>query len=192
MPKPREGAEARVPLVDENPLDPIVAEVFARFAVEDRSPIALYRALALVPAVLRGYGAMASGVRYETALESDLRELVILRIAQLTGSAYEWAHHRPLAAAVGISEQQLASLTAWEDSEDFDLRQKAALRLADEMHLLEVTDETFESVRGVLGEQRAVELVVISAFYEAVARIIQGLGIAVEDGYSDYLAPYSQ
>jgi alkylhydroperoxidase family enzyme len=32
-----------------------------------------------------------------------LRELAVLRLAQLVGSAYEWSHHRPMALHAGVT-----------------------------------------------------------------------------------------
>lgn len=181
------GVGPRIALVDEVPDDPVVAEVFARFALEDRAPIALYRALAHSPAVLRAYGTLATGLRYEASVDRDLRELVILRIALLMGSDYEWAHHRPMAVNSGLSEEHVACLHEWTTTGVFDERQRAALALADEVHLSAVTDHTFERVRGLLGDSHTVELLVVAAFYEAVARIVQGLGVEVEPAYLRFL-----
>lgn len=181
------GSGSRVNLVDDTSNDPIVAEVFTRFAMEDRAPIALYRALAHSPAILRAYGALASGLRNEATVARELRELVILRVAQLTGSEYEWAHHRFMAEAVGLRAEQVACLADWRVAKIYDERQRAALELVDEVHVAAVTDATFDGVRSLLGDTDAVELLVVAAFYEAVARITQGLGVEVEPTYLRYL-----
>lgn len=179
---------ARVALSASAPENPIVAEVFERFVTEDREPIALYRALAHAPAVLRGYAALAMTLRYEASVDQDLRELVILRIAHLTRSHYEWAHHCALAADAGLSEAQIRAVVDWESSDAFDARQRLVMRLAGEVHSYALTNVTFDQVQSAVGDERAVELVVLAAFYEAVARIVQGLGVDVEPEYAGYLA----
>jgi 4-carboxymuconolactone decarboxylase len=42
-----------------------------------------------------------------STLSARLRELVILRVAQRSGCAYEWAHHVTIAAKAGLSEAEI-------------------------------------------------------------------------------------
>jgi alkylhydroperoxidase family enzyme len=177
----------RVPLVPVEPEDPVVANVFAVFAREGREPVTLYRALACSPRMLRAYSGLAQGLRYEATTPRALRELVILRTAQLVRSRYEWAHHVPMALAAGVSERQLDELERWQESDAFDERERAALQLAEESHALAVDDETLAELRRVLDDAETIEIVLLAAFYEAVARLIQSLGLAVEDDHRQYL-----
>jgi alkylhydroperoxidase family enzyme len=96
---------ARVPL-GHGPVAGLTAAVFETFAREGHEPIDLYRALANSPGLLRAYATLARSLRYEAETPRPLRELVILRTAQLTGSPYEWAHHRPMAVAAGVAERK--------------------------------------------------------------------------------------
>ncbi len=174
---------ARVPLVPPDSDDPVVAEVFERFAREGREPIALYRALAHTPKLLRAYSGLAAALRYEAETPRALRELVILRTAQLTSSEYEWAHHRKMALAEGVPEGHLSELERWRGSDAFDERERAALRLAEEVHELKVSGETFDELRRLFSEGEAVELVMLASTYQAVARMLQALDLEVEPEY---------
>lgn len=64
-------------------------------------------------------------------LSRSLVELVNVRVSQINGcpSCLE-VHHRK-AAAAGVTEKQLATLSVWRDVELFDDREQAALRLAE-------------------------------------------------------------
>jgi AhpD family alkylhydroperoxidase len=174
---------ARVPLVPSEPDDPVVQEVFARFVEEGRDPIELYRALAHSPKLLRAYSGFATALRYEAETPRPLRELVILRSAQLTRSEYEWAHHRKMALATGVPKRQIEELERWRESGSFDERERAALRLAEEAHEIAVTEETLVELRRVFSDSEAVELVLLATFYQAVARVLQALGIEIEPEY---------
>lgn len=171
---------SRVPLVTLPPEDPALAEVFQRFAQEGREPIDLYRALAHAPPLLNGYAALARSLRYEAQTPRELRELMILRTAQLTGSAYEWAHHREMAASAGVEERKVSELASWRTSAAYDARERAALRCAEEVHELALSDEGFAELHAAFATSEVVELVLLAAFYEAVARVLQGLGVEVE------------
>jgi alkylhydroperoxidase family enzyme len=180
------GAVSRVPLIGPGAEDPVVAEVFRRFADEGREPIALYRALAHAPELLRAYSGLATALRYEAQTPRRLRELAILRIAQLTGSRYEWSHHVPMAGAAGVAEEQIAALAEWSGSEAFDARERALLRCADELHECQLSDDAFAELESCFSESELVELLLLLAFYEAVARVIAGLGIEVEPEYESH------
>lgn len=177
---------ARVPYVS-RPADPITEEVFELFDQEGRAPIALYQALANSPKLLRAYSTLAKGLRYEADTPRELREIVILRIGQLTKSEYEWAHHRKMAAAAGVPEEKVRELERWRKSELFDARERAALRCAEEVHDAALSDEAFRELSGVFTNAEAVEIVLLVAFYETVARVIQALGLEVEAEYRPYL-----
>jgi AhpD family alkylhydroperoxidase len=173
----------RVPLIPAQPADPRVAEAFSVFEREGRVPIDLHRALANAPAVLDGFVALGQALRHEAGTPRTLRELLILRIAQLTGSEYEWCHHVRMARAAGVPAEQVTSLAGWAASDVHDARQRAVLQLADEVHRIGVSEATFDALTRHFTIPQIVELVVCAAHYEAAARILQALHIEVEPGY---------
>ncbi|MEA2385713.1 MAG: hypothetical protein QOH72_5684 [Solirubrobacteraceae bacterium] len=177
----------RVPLVPPDDADEVVAAVFETFRAEGRDPIALYRALANAPKMLRAYSTLARGLRYEAESPRALRELSILRTAQLVHSEYEWSHHRGMAEAAGVRDEQVAALAAWRGSDAFDDRERAVLRATEEIHAIALSDDGFTEIEAALGREQAVEIVLLAGFYQAVARMIQALGLEVEPAYRDRL-----
>jgi AhpD family alkylhydroperoxidase len=175
-----------VPLVSDETADDVTRSVFAGFHREGREPIALYRALANAPTLLRAYSVLARSLRHDAVTDRRLRELVILRTAQLTSSPYEWAHHVPMATAAGVSDEQIEALRAWEASSVFDERERAVLRGAEAVHALAVDDETYEELERTLGETGALEIVLTAAFYQSVSRLIQALDLELEPEYRAY------
>jgi alkylhydroperoxidase family enzyme len=177
----------RLAPVGDAPEDPRVARIWERFGREGRPPIALYRALANAPHLLEPYSALAQALRHDAVTPRELRELCILRVAHLTGSGYEWSHHRKMAAAEGIGDAKVRDVVAWRDSTAFTDAERAALRLVDEAHAMEVTDETVAALGEHFEPAAVTELIVLASLYEAVARLIQALGIEVEEEYLPYL-----
>jgi AhpD family alkylhydroperoxidase len=176
----------RLPLLPGEPEDEVLGPVFDVFREEGRAPIALYRLLAHNPALLRSYSVLARSLRHDATTERSLRELVILRTAQLTGSEYEWAHHRAMAEKTGVAAAQIRELSRWEASNAFDERERAALRVAEEIHALAVTDDGFAGLRDQLGPAGAIEIALTAAFYQSVARVIQALGLELEPEYRPF------
>ena len=177
----------RLEMLSAQAADPITAEVFESFAREGREPIALYRVLAHSPQMLRAYAGLAQGLRYEAKTPRPLRELMILRTAQLTGSEYEWAHHRSMAAANEVSEEKVRALADWRSSALFEPSERAALRCVEEIHEVALSDDAFGELERAVGAPATVELVLLASFYEAVARMIQAFGLEVEPAYRPYL-----
>jgi alkylhydroperoxidase family enzyme len=182
----RGPALSRVPLVPINSDDEEIASVFRRFRDEGREPIALYRALANAPTLLRAYNGLATALRYQSSTPRALRELGILRIAKLTRSRYEWSHHVPMAQAAGVPAGQIASLENWRTSDEFDERERALLRAADEVHACSLSDEAFAELERHFSERETTELLLLLAFYEMVARLDDGLAIEVEPEYEEH------
>lgn len=177
---------ARLPLVSQ-PADEITEGVFAGFDREGRAPIDLYRVLANSPKMLRAYSTLARALRYEAETPRSLRELVILRVAKLTGSDYEWTHHRKMAAAAGVTDAQVRDLGRWQESDAFGASERAALRCADEMQERALSDQAVAELRSELGDSGAVEIVLLVAFYQALATMIQALGLEIEPEYRAFL-----
>jgi 4-carboxymuconolactone decarboxylase len=177
---------SRLPHVQGDAPDPITAEVFQTSIAEGREPIALYRVLANNPVMLRSYAQLAKTVRYDAETPRALRELMILRIAKLCGSEYEWQHHRRMAADAGVAEEQVAALPESACSPLFSEAERLAIRLAEEQHSLSVTDETIASLRAEIGDAATVELSLLAGLYEAVARMLQAFAIEVEEGQTLY------
>ena len=96
-----------------------------------------------------------------------------------------------MAIAAGVSQEQIESLTRWEQSGLFDEAERLSVRCAEEVHDLGVTDETFAALEDALGRVEAIEIVLTASFYQAVARIVQGLGVEVEPEYAAYLDDFA-
>jgi AhpD family alkylhydroperoxidase len=70
-------------------------------------------------------------------LEPRLRELVEVRTAQIDGCMNHLAEHTVAALEAGESPRRLAALAGWRQSPLFDLRERAALALAEAIALLD-------------------------------------------------------
>ena len=60
---------------------------------------------------MTAHRALPPALRAREHCPPRLRELAVLRLAQLAGSAYEWSHHRPMALDAGVTADQAAALS---------------------------------------------------------------------------------
>jgi len=122
------------------------------------------------------------------ALPPVLRELAILRVGQMAGANYEWAHHVPIAKQVGVSDAQIADLDGWEASTHFDEQQRAVLRYVERVAAAEEpSDEAFAELRTHLGEPEVVELTLVVGYWGLVARFLVALQVDLEPPFHRYL-----
>jgi alkylhydroperoxidase family enzyme len=132
------------------------------------------------PAIVDGWLRLGTAVRFKSELDSPTRELAICLVAKTTGAEYEWRAHRRIALDEGFSEAQLDGILDWRAG-PFDDRQRAVLALAEGLTKnVQVDDATFDAARAHLTPRQTVELVTTVAYYNMVARFLEGLEIDLE------------
>lgn len=157
-----------------------VRETFESIRARGGEPSPLYRTLAYAPGLLHTWAAFAHALRTHTQLPRSLAELVIMRLAQLSGAPYQWAYHWTSSLAAGLTESQLRALEEWKGSQEFDTRQRAALTYAEAMFEGRVDDADFDLVEATLGTRQTVELTLTVGFYINAGRVLQALQIDVD------------
>ena len=163
-------------------------EVFAKLESRGSDILNLNRVLAHSPNTLRNFMRLGNSLLFHGLLPPALRELAILRVAQMTGASYEWAHHVPIARQVGVSEEQVAGLTNWRTSPHFDERERALLHYVENVTLeVAVPNEVFREARAHLSEAELVELTLVGGYWGMVARLLVALEIDLEPPYLRYL-----
>jgi 4-carboxymuconolactone decarboxylase len=173
---------ARVPLIDEKD-HPEFAELVEKFRSGRRGRlINIYRMLLNSPALAESWFNHSNAVRWKTALDGRLREIVIIRVGHLTGSQYVLRQHVPaLALADGVSVGECDALADWRGSQFFSARERAALAYADVMtQEIVVPDDIFAEVARHFDKRQIVELTVLIGSYNMNARVLQALELDLE------------
>jgi alkylhydroperoxidase family enzyme len=183
----------RVPLLPEHPEDPAAKALFEQVRAArgpDFHMPYLYRVLGTAPEMFRGWLDFAWPLRLKAKTSRPLRELLILRGAQVAGTAYEWAHHVPMAKAAGVSDAQIDALANWPGSDLFDANERAVLQLAEEVTRGPSASEATVVQLKACGfdDAAVVELVLTASFYVCVSRFLQTMHIELEPGYEAHLA----
>jgi len=97
----------------------------------------------------------------QTQLEHSLQELVKIRASQINRCAYCLHMHIADARKAGESEARINLLSAWEESELYTPRERAALRWTEELtHVAErsPSDAAFAELREHFSEKDCVDL----------------------------------
>jgi len=173
---------ARVRLIEKEQAPPEVKEIFQKIEDNGAKILNLYKVVANSPGLLLNFIRLGNSIIGRMELPSRLREIVILRVARLTGSEYEWAQHAPVALQVGISQKQLDSISDWKNAAEFNNKERAVLQYTDEVaQNVKVTDQTFNTLKNFFNEQTIVELTMTIGYYEMVARLLVPLQVELDE-----------
>lgn len=121
-------------------------------------------------------------------LDSDIghrrRELIIMRIAWVTGSEYEWAQHWPLAQEMfECTAAELLAVREWHGADCFDRADRAVLTATDELlDTGDLCDETWRACFERLGRDAAIEMVAAIATWGLISKLARGLRVPLEEG----------
>ena len=134
-------------------------------------PIAKCLADILTPLLLQG------------TIDARRRELVIMRVGWVTGSAYEWGQHWQLGPMFGAPSDDLAAVRDWHTDDRFDATDRAILAATDEtLAGGPVSDATWAELTARLPESECIELLMLIGGYQALSGVLRSLEVPLDDG----------
>ena len=143
-------------------------------------PVNLYRALGNHPALAAAWTEFANAIRHDSRTPRALRELMILRTAQIARSEYEWAHHLRMARKAGVPEEKIAALAGWRSAKIFDAKERAALALTEAVMACDVSDAVYAEVKRHFSDAEFVELSLTAGFYALVSRMLDAMRVELD------------
>ena len=128
--------------------------------------------------LLRRWLWFAGGLMPGGKLPRRETELVILRVAHLCVSEYEFEHHIRLGRKAGLSEEHFELLTDATDASDWPEREGAILMAVDQLHAdRDLHDSTWIELRRHLSERECIELLLLVGHYEMIATFLNTLRV---------------
>jgi 4-carboxymuconolactone decarboxylase len=127
----------------------------------------------------------------QTTIDPKLRELAILRTAKDCHSVYEWTQHVPAARHVGLTDEQIRAVDAWQDALCFSDVERLVLEFTDEVNTsVKASRETLEALKQHLSPGEIIELLIIIGHWRQTASILETTEVDLEEfaGKVDILA----
>ncbi|HYH59666.1 MAG TPA: carboxymuconolactone decarboxylase family protein [Thermoleophilaceae bacterium] len=156
---------------------------FSRVAgrVTGTNPPNLFLTLGRHPRLLRGWLRFAGRLMPRGVLQRRETELVILRVAHLTGCDYEWAHHVRLGRRAGLRADDLDRIRTGPDAEGWSERDRLLLATVDTLHSeRDLDDAQWRDLRAHLGDRETIEFLMLAGHYEMLATVINTLRIETD------------
>ena len=170
---------ARIPLVDENATPEIAALAEKIRGARGGQLHVFYRALLHSPGLAKAWFDFNSAVRFETGLDDRTRELVIMRVAALTGCEYVWkVHAERYAAAAGLERAEIDALRGQPKPGAFNAREQALLAYVEAMTLeVAVPDTVYGEMSRHFNPREIAGITVLAGAYNMQTRVLRALGI---------------
>jgi len=113
-------------------------------------------------------------------LDPKIRELVILRIATLSGSSYELFHHLPAAKVAGLSDREISAITSTQPS-GLDKKLSVIIQLVDDCSQQgRISDSTFEKANNLFSASEIAEATLLAGLYEMLACFLKTMGVDLD------------
>ncbi len=174
---------------------PIVTIMYDLLFGPDRDPVSdpgtatgtsgdWWPVFALVPDILQhcvdGFGLYQSPKRH---LDPILRELGQTRVGWARGSQFVFSQHCKSCRAIGMSEEKIAAIPAWQVAECFSPVERAVLAYTDALAFDggRVADDVFAALKSHLSDEEILELTYITALYEMHATMSRALRTEFDD-----------
>jgi AhpD family alkylhydroperoxidase len=109
-------------------------------------------------------------------------ELLILRVAHITGCEYEWRHHEHIGRLAGLGVDEIERVRLGAEAEGWTPRQALLLRAADELHAeRRLSDATWDELRPLLADEQLIELCLLVGHYEMLAMTLNSLRVEPDE-----------
>lgn len=138
--------------------------------------------LAHHPELTDAYNRLIRHALYFTTISIRQRELLILRVAHLRDSRYEWAQHVYQAGVAGIAPEEVARVRIGPDDAAWSPLERALLCAADELVAdARIVDETYAALAAELDAQQLMDVVFTVGAYDVFAMALRTFDVELDE-----------
>jgi alkylhydroperoxidase family enzyme len=138
--------------------------------------------LARHPELTTAFNTLNGHILFGTTLTPRQRELLVLRVATVRQSAYEWEQHRVLAADAGLEPADIDRIVQGPDAPGWSTLDQAMVRAVDELiGAGEIAEATWDLLATELDDRQLMDLVFTVGTYELLALAFRTFGVELDD-----------
>ncbi len=138
--------------------------------------------LAHHPELAQAFHTFNGYILFASTLTPRQREMLVLRVAAVRGSTYEWEQHAVLAADVGLEAEEVFRIAEGPGAPGWSRLDRAMLSAVDEMIADGmVGDETWQILAGEFDDRHLMDLVFTVGAYEILAVALRSFGVELDD-----------
>jgi alkylhydroperoxidase family enzyme len=174
---------AMAALVPENPRHPLPVQGEGR-----PKGLNALGTLAQHPEMTRAFHTFDGHVLFGSTISIRERELIVLRVAHLRNSDYEWKQHLVQGADAGITPDEIERVAQGPDAIGWSPHESALLRAVDEL-LADacITDDTWSVLADELDPQQLMDVVFTVGCYDLIAMAFNSFGVQPDTDLIQFL-----
>lgn len=167
---------AKIPLPTDAELPPAIAAQLGQLP-----RLNVLRMMANVPDYFPALVNLIAALFHSDAFAPRAREIVVLRVAHITGTTYEWHQNVQFARNVGLTADEIAMIGADGTVTGLDDEGNLLCRVADEITRdIRLSDEALEQLLALYGSQRATAAIVMVGWFNLLSRFLQSTRVELE------------
>lgn len=114
-------------------------------------------------------------------LDARDRERIILRVAWLCRSHYEWGQHVVIAGRAGVTAQEIRWIAEGPSASGWDAGRRLLLAAVDEFHAARfVSEPTWKQLAATYPQPLLLEILMLIGHYEMLAGVLNSVGVELE------------
>jgi 4-carboxymuconolactone decarboxylase len=139
-------------------------------ALTGRGPVGMFNVAARSPEAGDVLFTMGDRVRFHMSVPNKLKELTIILTARYWAAQYEWIAHHRAAVQAGFSEEKVKAIAEGRRPAGMAADEEAVYNFITELFKTRgVSDQTFATVKNVVGERGVVDLLITAGYYQIVS-----------------------
>ena len=139
------------------------------------------------PKLLKAWYGFAAHVLAGSTIPVRDREIVILRVASLCRSPYEWGQHVVMARAAGLSDEEIARVRNGPHVDGWSASDCLLLRAVDELWSTStLTDETWKALGERYDERQILDLLFTVGQYNLLAMVLNATAVELDEGLEGF------
>lgn len=139
------------------------------------------------PELTAAFNQLIRHVLYFSTITPRQRELLVLRVAHLRDSAYEWAQHVYQAGVAGLASDEVARVRVGSSDPEWAPLDAALLAAADELVAdARIGEQTYGVLSAELDIQQLMDVVFTVGAYEVFAMALRTFDVELDDDLQPY------
>jgi 4-carboxymuconolactone decarboxylase len=181
----------RLPLIAREDLDEAGKKIYDRAATPGRTIAGLQGPAGIQlysPKAGEHLGELNRYLRFQSGLDSRIREIAILTVAREMDSQFEWVAHEPEALKEGVAPAVIDVIRLRSSTAGLDDTQATVIELGRQLFRdHKVTPQTFAKAKAALGPHKLVDLVMLMANYAGTALMLAAFDMQLHPGHKPLL-----
>lgn len=143
--------------------------------------------LAHHPTLAHAWFTLNNHILRATTLSDRHREVVMMRVASVWQSTYQWSQHLPMARDAGLTDLEIADIAWGASSPHWDDEESALIEAVDDLiEHGEISQDTWRVLRNEFTDEQILDLIVTIGTFTTTAWMVRSLDIELDDDLRDY------